>query len=100
LPPAITSRSWDRRLLLDLPILRADRRRLTLSAEDTETPQTHQARGLILKLLRAGLVVVPFREHTNVWDAVVVDCYGAYPVGGYDVHVSTNETETAIESQE
>lgn len=39
-----------------------------------------QARGLTLKLLRTGLVVVPFREHTNIWDAVVVDGHGAYPV--------------------
>lgn len=59
--------------------------------------RTTQAHGLILKLPRTGLVVVPFREHKNGWDAVVVEGHGAYPVGGYDVYISNGEIETAIE---
>lgn len=57
----------------------------------------HTAHGLILKLPRTGLVVVPFRSHTTGWDAVVVEGHGSYPVGGYDVYISNNEIETAIE---
>lgn len=59
--------------------------------------RTHQAQGLILKLPRTGLVVVPFRSHKGGWDAVVVEGYGAYPVGGYDVSISDTEIETAVE---
>ncbi|QOD06072.1 hypothetical protein IDT60_21150 (plasmid) [Pseudarthrobacter sp. BIM B-2242] len=58
---------------------------------------THQAQGLILKLPRTGLVVVPFRSHKGGWSCVVVEGYGAYPVGGYDVSISNTEIETATE---
>lgn len=58
---------------------------------------THRAQGLILKLPRTGLVVVPYRSHAGGWTCVVVEGYGAYPVGGYDVSISNTEIETAIE---
>lgn len=57
----------------------------------------HQAHGLILRLPRTGLVVVPCRWHKYGWDAVVVEGHGDYPVGGYDIYISNNEIETAIE---
>lgn len=58
---------------------------------------SHLAQGKILLLPRTGLVVVPFREHSGGWDAVVVDGYGNYPVGGYHLSISDGEIETAIE---
>lgn len=58
---------------------------------------SHQAYGLILRLPRTGLVVVPVRDYKDGWGCVVVEGYGAYPVGGYDVSISNTEIETAIE---
>lgn len=59
---------------------------------------SHEAQGRNLLLPSSGLVVVPFDERGNgSWAVVVVDGYGAYPVGGHHLVLSRGEIETAIE---
>jgi hypothetical protein len=58
---------------------------------------THEAQGKVLRLPSTGLVVVPFRDHKGGWDAVVVEGYGSYPVGGHHVYIGDAEIETATE---
>jgi hypothetical protein len=59
---------------------------------------SHEAQGLILRLPRTGLTVVPFKETgSGYWDAVVVEGSKTYPRGGYPISLSKVEIETAIE---
>jgi hypothetical protein len=51
-------------------------------------------KGHLLRL-PSGLAVVPFEADGHGWRCVVVDGGGAYPVGGYNVHVTHDELSAA-----
>lgn len=59
---------------------------------------SHEARGRVLLMPQTGLVVVPYEEFRGGgWYVTVVDGHGSYPVGGYNLSVSADEIETAVE---
>ncbi|MCU1492085.1 MAG: hypothetical protein JWM85_3490 [Acidimicrobiaceae bacterium] len=55
----------------------------------------HDVKGLVLRLPRTGLVVVPVQELHRGWNCVVVIGNETYRRGGYDIYVSNNELRRA-----
>lgn len=59
---------------------------------------SHEARGRVLLMPRTGLVIVPYEETKGGgWYVTVVEGHGSYPVGGYNLFISADEIETAVE---
>jgi hypothetical protein len=58
----------------------------------------YDAKGRLLRL-RSGIVVVPFKQQTGSWDAVVVQGSKMYPRGGYNIVVFDQDLLIAEELQ-
>jgi hypothetical protein len=57
-----------------------------LPAQHRNGWRAYDAKGRLLRL-RSGIVVVPFKQQTGSWDAVVVKGNKTYPRGGYNIVV-------------
>lgn len=68
-----------------------------LLALPQERTHTHDMQGRLLLLPRTGLIVVPYKTNGIGYDVVIVSGDGTYPRGGYNLHVSDLEMQTAVE---
>ena len=63
----------------------------------------YEVRGMVLRDLRTGMIVVPYDRQRGYWYCVVADpgpdpsCQKSYPRGGYHIAVGDEELEAADE---
>lgn len=82
------------------PAERAERDRQR--AAEGRVRWSYDAKGRVLEIPN-GLIVVPYEQTSGGWYAVVLDpganerCQKSYPRGGYNILVSNDDVETALE---